>query len=386
MIYLDNASTTKVDPKVIEAMMPYLTEQYGNPGTIYSFGRDSRKAVEKARAQVASFIGAKPEQIIFTSGGTESNNMVFASLIDKLQADNKSEIVSTAIEHDSIIKSINSMCTKTRFYSHLVRPNAQGVVETDSVIRRINERTGLVSVMYVNNEVGSENPVTEIGEYCKSHNVLFHTDCVQAAGSHEIDVDKIGCDFLSLSSHKIHGVKGVGALYVRDKSLLSPIIHGGDKQEFGLRGGTENVPAIVGFGKACEIATECLRKTDVETSSFKQNFYSCLLESLKSFGLEDVVHINGDLIIKHGKILNLRFDKVDGETLLLMLDAKGVCVSAGSACRSQENEPSRVLLAMGIEPEDARNSIRVSFSRMNTEGEIEEAAKIMADCVRILHQ
>ena len=386
MIYLDNASTTKVDPKVIEAMMPYLTEQYGNPGTIYSFGRDSRKAVEKARAQVASFIGAKPEQIIFTSGGTESNNMVFASLVDKLQADNKNEIVSTAIEHDSIIKSINSMCTKTRFYSHLVRPNTQGVVETDSVIRRINERTGLVSVMYVNNEVGSENPVTEIGEYCKSHNVLFHTDCVQAAGSHEIDVDKIGCDFLSLSSHKIHGVKGVGALYVRDKSLLSPIIHGGDKQEFGLRGGTENVPAIVGFGKACEIATECLRKTDVETSSFKQNFYSCLRESLKSFGLEDVVHINGDLIIKHGKILNLRFDKVDGETLLLMLDAKGVCVSAGSACRSQENEPSRVLLAMGIEPEDARNSIRVSFSRMNTEREIEEAAKIMADCVRILHQ
>lgn len=386
MIYLDNASTTKVDPKVIEAMMPYLTEQYGNPGTIYSFGRDSRKAVEKARAQVASFIGAKPEQIIFTSSGTESNNIVFASLIDKLQTDNKSEIVSTAIEHDSVIKAINNMCIKTNFYSHFVYPNAQGVVETDSIIRRINERTGLVSVMYVNNEVGSENPVAEIGEYCKTHGILFHTDCVQAAGSHEIDVEKIGCDFLSLSSHKIHGVKGIGALYVRDKSLLSPIIHGGDKQEFGLRGGTENVPAIVGFGKACEIATECLRKTDVETSSFKQNFYSCLLESLKSFGLEDVVHINGDLIIKHGKILNLRFDKVDGETLLLMLDAKGVCVSAGSACRSQENEPSRVLLAMGIEPEDARNSIRVSFSRMNTEREIEEAAKIMADCVRILHQ
>lgn len=386
MIYLDNASTTQVDPEVLEAMMPYLTEQYGNPGTIYSFGRNAKKAVEKARVQVASFIGAKPEQIIFTSGGTESNNMVFSALADKLQADGKSEIVSTAIEHDSVIKAINSMCIKTNFDSHFVCPNEQGVVETDSIIRRINEKTGLVSVMYVNNEVGSENPVAEIGEYCRKHGILFHTDCVQAAGSHEIDVDKIGCDFLSLSSHKIHGVKGIGALYARNKSLLSPIIHGGDKQEFGLRGGTENVPAIVGFGKACEIATECLRKTDVSTSSLKQIFYSCLLEELKAIGLEEIVHINGDLIIKHGKILNLRFDKVDGETLLLMLDAKGVCVSAGSACRSQENEPSRVLLAMGIEPEDARNSIRVSFSRMNTTSEIEVAAKTIAECARILHQ
>lgn len=386
MIYLDNASTTQVDPEVVEAMMPYLTEQYGNPGTIYSFGRDAKKAVEKARAQVATLIGAKPEQIIFTSGGTEANNMVFSSLADKLRVNDKTEIISTVIEHDSVIKSIENMCIKLGFHSSFIRPNAQGVADINDIISEINEKTGLVSVMYVNNEVGSENPVKEIGALCKSHGILFHTDCVQAAGGHEIDVQKIGCDFLSLSSHKIHGVKGIGALYARDKSLLSPVIHGGDKQEFGLRGGTENVPAIVGFGKACEIATNKQHETDVLTSSLKQIFYSSLIAELKKIGLEEVVHINGDLIIKHGKILNLRFDKVDSETLLLMLDAKNICISAGSACRSQESEPSRVLLAMGIEPEDARNSVRVSFSRMNTEEEIEEAAKAMADCVRILHK
>lgn len=386
MIYLDNASTTQVDSEVIEAMMPYLTEQYGNPGTIYSFGRNSKRAVEKARAQVAALINAQPDQIIFTSGGTEANNTVFSSLENYLRKSGKTHIISTLSEHDSVLKSIEALCIKPEFYSTFIRPNAQGSVETNDIISKINEKSGLVSVMYVNNEVGSENPIEEIGNFCKSHDILFHTDCVQAAGSHEIDVKKIEGDFLSMSSHKIHGVKGVGALYVRDKSLLSPIIHGGDKQEFGLRGGTENVPAIVGFGKACEIATKKQHETDILTSSLKQIFYSNLLKELKGFGLEEVVHINGDLIIKHGKILNLRFDKVDSETLLLMLDAKNICISSGSACRSQESEPSRVLLAMGIEPEDARNSVRISFSRMNTEEEIEEAAKVMADCVRILRQ
>lgn len=386
MIYLDNASTTQVDPEVVEAMMPYLTDQYGNPGTLYSLGRRAKKAVEKARAHVAAFIGAKPEQIIFTSGGTESNNTVFASLESHLRESGKTHIISTFSEHDSVLKSIEALCIKPQFYSSFVRPNAQGNVCISDIISKVNEKTGLISVMYVNNEVGSENPIEEIGNYCKSHDILFHTDCVQAAGGYEIDVGKIGCDFLSLSSHKIHSVKGSGALFARDKSLLSPIIRGGDRQEFGLRGGTENVPAIVGFGKACEIASAQQHETDVLTSSLKQIFYSSLLNRLKDFGLEGVVHINGGLIIRHGKILNLRFDKVDGETLLLMLDAKNICISAGSACRSQESEPSRVLLAMGIDPEDARNSVRISFSRMNTAEEVDEAAKIMADCVRILHQ
>lgn len=385
MIYLDSASTTPVDPQVVEAMMPYLTEQYGNPGTIYSFGRKAKNAVEKARVQVADLIGAKPEQIIFTSGGTEANNMVFFSTADKLKANDKTHIISTKYEHDSVLKAIKELCIKRGFHSDLVSPNAQGVVDLQEIVGKINEKTGIVSVMFVNNEVGSENAVSDIAELCKSHNVLFHTDCVQAVSSHRIDVSKIGCDFASFSAHKIHGIKGAGALFVRDRESLSPLIHGGSSQEFGLRGGTENVPAIVGFGAACEITKRELHESDVKTSVFKQNFYTALTEELKRFGLGSIVHINGDLIIKHGKILNIRFDGVDGETLLLMLDAKDICVSAGSACRSQESEPSRVLLSMGIEPEDARNSIRVSFSKMNTEEEVYTAAKIMADCVRILH-
>lgn len=386
MIYLDNASTTKIDPEVLDAMMPYLTEQYGNPGTVYSFGRSAKKAVDKARVQVARFIGAKPEQVIFTSGGTEANNTVFFSIADRLKAKGKNRIISSKYEHNSVSKAIEALCIKRGFHSTKVRPNAQGLISSDEIISNIDEDVGLISVMYVNNEVGTENPVSEIGEYCKSHNILFHTDCVQAAGSHKIDVREIGCDFASISSHKIHGGKGIGALFVEDTASIFPIIYGGISQEFGLRGGTENVPAIVGFGKACEIALNKQHETDILTSSLKQNFFHILLGNLKSSGLEDIVHINGDLIIKHGKILNLRFDRVDGETLLLMLDAKGVCVSAGSACRSQESQPSEVLLAIGLDPEDARNSIRVSFSRMNTEEEIEEAAAIMADCVRILHQ
>jgi cysteine desulfurase len=384
MIYLDNASTTQVDPEVIEAMMPYLTNEYGNPGTLYSFGRNAKKAVEKARAQVASFIGAHPEQIIFTSGGTESNNTVFFATADRLKEAGKTHIISTNSEHDSVIKAINALCIKQGFHSCLVHPNAQGIVSLSDIISHVNELTGMISVMYVNNEVGSENPVEEIGAFCKSHNILYHTDCVQAAGSHKIDVDQIGCDFLSISSHKIHGVKGIGALYVRDSSQIHPLINGGERQEFGFRGGTENVPAIVGFGKACELASKRLHDTDVHTSTLKQIFYNCLIDELKTLHLEDIVHINGDMLIKHGKILNLRFDKVDGETLLLLLDAKNICVSAGSACRSRESKPSRVLTSMGISPEDARNSIRISFSRMNTEQEVETAARTIAQCVMIL--
>lgn len=249
----------------------------------------------------------------------------------------------------------------------------------------LRENTGLVSIMYMNNETGSENPVEEIGALCRERGILFHSDCVQVAGCCRLDVEKMNCDFLSLSSHKIHGPKGVGALYVRDVSLITPMIRGGSAQEFGMRGGTENVAGIVGFGAACELMNERLHEIDVHNSMLKQIFYNVLVENLKAHGLQDVLHVNGDLIIKHGKTINIRFDDVDGETLLLMLDAKGIYVSAGSACHSHESKPSHVLLAMGIDPEDARNSIRVSFSKMNTEAEVKYAAGVIANCVATLH-
>lgn len=385
MIYLDNASTTPIHPDVLEAMRPYLTDEYANPGTIYSFGRKAKKAIDKARTQVADFMGAEPEQMIFTSGGTEANNTVYSSVCDILKAVGKTHIITTKVEHDSVIRSVNKMCIKQGFDVTFADVTAQGFVEPHSIENAITDKTGLVSVMYVNNETGAENPVEDIGKLCREHNILFHTDCVQAAGSFKLDVKKIGCDFASISSHKIHGPKGIGALFVKDKSLITPIIYGGAEQEFGLRGGTENVPAIAGFGKACEIVSSRINTIDKQTSLLKQLFYGVLIEELKTCGLENIVHINGDSIIKHGKILNIRFDKVDGETLLLMLDAKNICVSAGSACRSHESEPSNVLLTMGLSPDEARNAIRISFSMLTESDEVITAAKVMADCVKILH-
>ena len=385
MIYLDNASTTKIDPSVLDAMMPFLTDEYGNPGTIYGLGRRAKEAVERARAQVAKFIGAKPEQIIFTSGGTEANNMVFSSLLSFLEQSEKTHVITTSSEHVSVLDSARNLCIKRGFDLTELQVNHHGCVELGSLKSELRENTGLVSIMYMNNETGSENPVEEIGAMCHVRGILFHSDCVQAAGCCKLDVEKMNCDFLSLSSHKIHGPKGVGALYVRDMSLITPMIRGGSAQEFGMRGGTENVAGIVGFGAACELMNERLHEIDVHNSMLKQVFYNVLEENLKAQGLKNVLHVNGDLIIKHGKTINIRFDDVDGETLLLMLDAKGIYVSAGSACHSHESKLSHVLLAMGIDPEDARNSIRVSFSKMNTEAEVKYAAGVIANCVAALH-
>ena len=384
MIYLDNASTTPIDPAVFEAMLPYLKEQYGNPGSLYSIGREAHKAVEKAREQTAAFIGAEPHQIIFTSGGTEANNTVFFGLSEQFNRKGKRHIITSAAEHDSVLKAVREMCIKHGFYKTETGIDAQGCAVPGLVKDAINIATGIVSVMYVNNETGAENDIFAISDICRTKGVLFHTDCVQAAGSCPIDVRQIGCDFLSLSSHKIYAPKGCGALFIKRPDEISPLIHGGSNQEFGLRGGTENVAAIVGFGKACELMGSRLHSADILTSSLKQVFWQALCEALTSAELSDTVHINGGSPVKHGRILNLRFDGVDGETLVLMLDHKGVCVSAGSACRSHESEPSRVLTAMGLTPEEARSSIRVSFSCFNTEAETIEAAKTIAACAALL--
>lgn len=390
MIYLDNASTTKMDDRVLDAMMPYLTESYGNAGTLYELGRRSADAVAVARKQVADMIGASPEQIIFTSGGSEANNFVFAGLSDYLLSVGKTRIVTSQIEHDSVLKAASKMCIKDRFDVSFVAPSPNGRVENNDTLRSLvsDKHTGLVSIMHTNNETGISNPVGAIGEICREHGVLFHTDCVQAAGCADLNVDALRCDFLSLSSHKIHGAKGVGALYARDKSLLSPIISGGHEQEFGLRGGTENVAGIVGFGKACEIIRQHRVRAADYIGWLRQELYNLIKAKLERRGLGAILHLNGDvnLTTDDGKTMSVRFDGVDAETLLLMLDAYGVCVSAGSACRSHEQEPSHVLLAMGISPEDARNSIRLSVSRMNTIEEIERAAEIIADCVATLRK
>lgn len=280
MIYLDNAATTQIDKRVLDAMMPYLTTQYGNAGTLYKFGRSAGEAVKQARAQVAEFLNAKPEQILFTSGGSEANSLVFQGLKEYLKSIGKTHILVSAIEHDSVLKAAHSLI-KDEFYIEYLPAHSDGKVFAQSVEDAITSKTGLVSVMYVNNETGAVNPIEEIGTICMKRGILFHADCVQAAGCHPIDVEKIGCDFLSISSHKIHGPKGVGALFAKEKSMLAPIIFGGAEQEFGLRGGTENVAGIVGFGMACEISTKSLHEDCIWVSTLKQRFYMALTDALQ---------------------------------------------------------------------------------------------------------
>lgn len=383
MIYLDNAATTPIDRRVLESMMPYLTTQYGNAGTLYKFGRAANEAIQNARAQVSRFVGASNGSIIFTSGGSESNNLVFRGVKEYLKRIGRTHVLVSTVEHDSVLRAAESLI-KEGFDVGYIPVQGDGSVSLTALEGLLRSDTGLVSVMYVNNETGAVNPVCDIGSLCMKHGVLFHTDCVQAAGCHAIDAVEIGCDFLSVSSHKIHGPKGVGALYVKDVTTITPLIYGGAEQEYGLRGGTENVAGIVGFGRACELSAAQLQEDKTYVSSLKQRFVTELTDALKERGMDGIIHINGGSIMAPGKTVNLRIDGVDNESLILMLDNKEICISAGSACQSHESNPSHVLTAMGLTMEEARSSVRVSFSRMNTMEEIIEAAQTIAGFIGVL--
>ena len=382
MIYLDNAATTMIAPEVLEEMMPYLTTEYGNAGAIYGFGLKAAAAVRKARKQVASLIGAKPENIIFTSGGSESNSMVFQGLKQHLINCGKANILLSETEHDSVLRAAESLCIKDGFGVHFSRTNSDGTVNYVDLLDKISTKNpGLVSVMCVNNEVGAINPVHEIGNACITKNILFHTDCTQAVDTMGINVNEIGCDFLTFSSHKLHGPKGVGVLYIENKDLLNPIIFGGSVQEFGLRGGTENVAGIVGLGKACELIRLKRDNINIKLVELNKTFQDLLLKKMENVapGIIDILYSD----INHSpKIVNFQIKGVDAETLLLMLNARGICVSAGSACCSHESQPSHVLKAMGLSDAQARSSIRVSFSQYNTLEEIDEATTAIAECVK----
>lgn len=384
MVYFDNAATTMIAPEVLAAMLQYMQDNYGNPGSSHSLGRKAREAVEKARAQVAALIGCNPEQIIFTSGGTEANNLVIQGVGEHLKSIGRTQIITSPTEHISVLKSIEKMCIKEGFGVHYLRVNDRGFVDTSVLKGEITDQTGLVSLMYVNNETGAENPIEDLCRAAKEHGALFFTDCVQAAGYNEIDVERIGCDFLSISSHKMHGPKGVGALYVRDRDKLNPLVCGGDFQEYGIRGGTENVAGIVGFGAACELAKSKQRESMVHTSVLKQTLYSKLFDITSQSDLNTTISFNGDIPIKSGRIINLQINGIDSETLLLMLDSRGFCVSAGSACNSYESKPSHVLLAMGLTDDEAASSIRVSLSDYNTEAEVIEFVYALVDCIRLI--
>lgn len=384
MIYLDNAATTRIADEVLAEMLPFLKQEYGNPGSNYELGRNARKAIEKAREQVAAFINARPDQIIFTSGGSEANNMVFHSMMPCYinSGATKWNIIAGGNEHDSVLNSLMSI--KSGFDIRLVPVLKTGRVNAESILPMIDDNTLLVSVMHTNNETGAINPIEEIGELCDERLVYFHTDCVQAAGCSHLDVQKFNCDYLSLSSHKIHGPKGVGALFVKDLNGMLPLIYGGHEQEFGLRGGTQNVPGIVGFGAACEYMMARIDLEQRNNRLLKQVFFHELEYQLIGSGI--TAHVNGgeQILSNESKTANILIGGVDAETLLMLLDSANVYASAGSACRSNEQEPSRTLLSMGIDPEDARCSIRISVSSDLSEANVRTAAKIVADKAKLI--
>ena len=381
MIYLDNAATTKVLPEVLDAMMPYLTTNYGNAGSLHKLGREASSAIETARQQVADFLNCQPENIIFTSGGSEANNLAIKGVATYLLSKGKTGIATSAVEHDSVFNALRDL--KRGFYPITIPVNRGCICDSialeDSLRAMSNSSSpiGLVSVMYANNITGAINNVEKLASIAHNKGAMFHTDCVQAAGFNELDVKKIGCDFLSLSGHKIHAPKGVGALYVKDRSKLSPLISGGSAQEFGLRGGTENVAGIVGFGKACEIANKNGRQTRDTIGKCCSTFVANLIYVFEKYGIRELLEFNSIA----NKIVNFRVSGIDAQTLLLLLDTKGVCVSAGSACQSRESKPNKTLLAIGLSDEEARQSIRVSFSGYNTADEVRMAAHIIAGCV-----
>lgn len=373
MIYLDNAATTKMDNRVLTKMMPWLTEDYGNPGALYLEGRKAKAAIENAREEVARLINCDPDQIIFTSGGSEANNLAIRGFLEA-----RGGVIISTTEHDSVWSATE--CPE--YHRAEVGAISNGRIAASNFVGIPVEYYDLVSVMYINNEIGTINPVKDIAAYCHEHKLAFHTDCVQALGSVKVDVKDIDCDLASFSSHKIHGPKGVGALYVKNKDRLRPIVAGGANQEYGLRGGTENVAGIVGFGEACRILNQEGELYKECVAALNKEFIDTLGVALHERGIADVFHINGATDERStSKIINVRFDGIDAQSLVLMLDNNGVCVSAGSACHSHSNEPSRTLTAIGLTPDEARSSIRISFSSYNTLREVRAAANRIAECV-----
>jgi len=365
-IYFDSAATTPVDEIVMEKMLPYFTHHFGNANSAHQFGRDCKVAIEDAREKVASLINAEPSEIIFTSGGTESDNAAIKGVV---AATRKTEVITSPIEHHAVIHPAESLKMQGCRITYL-EPDQNGIISADKVKGAITDDTAVVSLMHVNNEIGAINPIKEIADVCREKGVAFHSDTVQSVGKIPIDVKELGMNLLSISAHKIYGPKGIGVLYVKNGTPWIPWMHGGS-QERRRRGGTLNVPGIIGLVKAFELATEEIDSNIAHYSNLKKR----LLNGLEK-GFKDKFTINGnpDRSVPH--IINLAFtdeqgNGIDGEMLLLNLDMEGICVSNGSACTSGAVEPSHVLQGLGMDPEIANSSIRISMGKSNTAEDID---------------
>lgn len=378
-VYLDNSATTKVDKQVIEKMLPYFMEDYGNPNSFHQWGRNSRAAVEKARQQIANLIGARAKDIIFTGGGSESDNLALKGVAWS-RKEKRGHIITTAIEHHAILDTVKWL-GKQGFEYTILPVDKYGLVNPEDLEKAIRPDTFLVSVIFANNEIGTIEPIRKIGEICKRHKIIFHTDAVQAAGHIEIDVEELGIDMMTMAAHKMYGPKGIGALYVKHGLKLTPLIHGGG-QEFGLRSGTENTPAIVGFGEAATLAANRMANGGIERE-----------KKLRDRLLDGIEREIPEIIITGHRTQRLPFHAsicirhIEGEGILLLMDSFGIAVSSGSACTSGSLEPSYVLLATGLEHEVAHGSVRMTLSHETTEEDIDytiEKLKITTEKLRAM--
>jgi len=367
-IYLDHAATTPTRPEVVKAMLPFFTDAFGNPSSIYSHGRETKGAVEEARTKVAELIGTRSEEIVFTGGGTEADNFALKG-VAYANEPKGNHIITSSIEHHAVLE-VCKFLGRRGFRITYLPVDKYGLVDPDDVKRAITAKTILISVMHANNEVGTIEPVEEIGEIAREAGVYFHTDAVQTVGHIPVNVDKLNVDLLSISAHKLYGPKGVGALYVRKGTKLVSLMHGGE-QEKRRRAGTENVPAIVGLGKAVELAGQEIGREAKRLAYLRDKLIKGLGEKI------DHIRLNGHPTRRLPNNVNISVDFVEGESMLLSLDLEGICASTGSACSSASLEPSHVLLALGLPPEQAHGSLRFTLGRENTEADIERVLEVL---------
>ncbi|CDG65245.1 Cysteine desulfurase [Methanobacterium sp. MB1] len=375
MRYMDHSATSPVNPEVLEEMLPYFNQSFGNASTLYALGREARTAMENARKQVASLIGAQPEEIYFTSGGTESDNMAIKGVVSKLK--NKgNHIITSAIEHPAVEETCKYL-EKEGYKVTYLPVYEDGIVKVSDVEEAITSETILITVMHANNEIGTIQPVAEIGALAREKGIYFHTDAVQSVGKIPVNVEDMNVDLLSISSHKLYGPKGIGALYIRKGVRIQPLIHGGG-HERGMRPGTENIPGIVGLGKACQIAEENLEKNMEYVSSLRDQLIEGVLGKIEQS------YLNGHPTKRLPNNANFRFTGIEGESLVLQLDAKGINASTGSACSSKKLEPSHVLMAIGLKEVDAHGSLRISLGTENTPQDIDYTIDAIEEVVERL--
>jgi len=376
-IYFDHAATTPVDKKVMKAMKPYFCDVFGNPSSLHSFGQEAMKAVDEARDKVAKFLNCEREEVIFTSGATEANNLAIRGVASKYQGGGKFHVITTAFEHPAVLETVKDLEKSGVIETTYVNPGVDGIIRVEDIEKEIRDNTILVSVMYVNNEIGTIQPIKEISDAVRKMNdgrpnkILFHTDAVQAGLYCNMKVGELGVDLLSMSGHKIYGPKGIGVLYVKKAVKLKPIQTGGH-HEFGLRAGTLNTPLIVGMGKAVEL----IRKRKIKKiEELRDNLWTALQRNISG------IKLNGDMVKRVPNNLNVSVVGVEGEALLLGLDMEGIAISTGSACSSGSLEPSHVLMSIGLSHEEAHGSLRITLGEDNDESECEELVKKLTPLV-----